>query len=203
MRIWIDPDRLANHEDRPDRGHPGDPAGEPGRRRQDRRSAGPDRPDHEHLPSRSRDAWRRPRNSRRSSSAAPMTAVRSVSPQGRRSASVSPSENSRRRASSTRQAGRRHPDLPVRRRQRGWTSSTASGRRWTASRGVSPTGSTTRSSTTPRNTMHENISEVGHTLLEGVLALVMIVVFVFLQGFRATLSSHCCPSRSRWSPPSR
>ncbi|AGA29864.1 efflux RND transporter permease subunit [Singulisphaera acidiphila] len=34
--------------------------------------------------------------------------------------------------------------------------------------------------------VHENISEVEHTLLES-FALVMIVVFIFLQGFRATI----------------
>ena len=52
MRIWIDPDRLANMRIAPTRGDPGDPAGEPpGRRRQDRRPAGARRaglrvPDH-------------------------------------------------------------------------------------------------------------------------------------------------------------
>jgi hydrophobe/amphiphile efflux-1 (HAE1) family protein len=34
--------------------------------------------------------------------------------------------------------------------------------------------------------VHENISEVEHTLLES-FALVMVVVFIFLQGFRATI----------------
>ena len=44
MRIWIDPDRMANMKIAPTRGDPGDPAGErPGRRRQDRRPAGPHR----------------------------------------------------------------------------------------------------------------------------------------------------------------
>ena len=51
-----------------------------------------------------------------------------------------------------RQAGRRDPDLPVRRRQRPGHHRPGQARRWTGSRRASPRGSTTRSSTTRPNT---------------------------------------------------
>ena len=49
-----------------------------------------------------------------------------------------------------------------------------------------PRGSTTRSSTTRPIMSTRTSSEVQHTLVES-FVLVMIVVFVFLQGFRATI----------------
>jgi len=84
----------VQHEDRAERGDPGDPAGErPGRRRQDRRPAGPDRAglraaDHAQGP-----AGEGGRVSRRSSSAGATTARSSGS-------RTSPASSSRRRTSS-------------------------------------------------------------------------------------------------------
>ena len=61
-----------------------------------------------------------------------------------------------------RQAGRRHPDLPVRRRQRAGHHPHGPRARWTASRRASPRGSTTRSCTT-RPTMWTRTSRRSST----------------------------------------
>ena len=78
-----------------------------------------------------------------------------------------------------------HPDLPVRRRQR-------PGHRPAGPRGDGPAqgelpgGPRLPIAYDTTDYVDENIKEVEHTLIEA-FVLVMIVVFVFLQGFRATI----------------
>ena len=88
--------------------------------------------------------------------------------------------------------------LSVRRRQRSGSSSARSARRWSDSRRAFRKGSTTRSSTTRPSMFDENISEVEQTFVES-FVLVMVVVFVFLQGFRRDDHSDAGDPRRRWS----
>ena len=84
----------GQHEDRPDRGDPGDPAGErPGGRRQDRRPAGPDRAGLRAADHAQGAAGEGEPSSRRSSSAAATTARSSAS-------RTSPASSCRRRTTS-------------------------------------------------------------------------------------------------------
>ena len=66
-----------------------------------------------------------------------------------------------------------------------WTSSSRSARRWTALARNFPEGLEYRIAYDTTLYVRENITEVKDTLIEA-FVLVLIVVFVFLQGFRAT-----------------
>ena len=185
MRIWLDPDRLANSRSRPTEVIQAiQQENRPGRRRQDRRPAGPDRartssPDHA-----SRGGWRRSSEFEeiivRRSDDGSIVRLRDVA----RVELVS--ENYETAGWLDGKPAGAHPDLPVRRRQR-------AGHRQAGPRGDGPAQArnfpegldyTIVYDTTEY--VHENINEVEHTLIEA-FVLVMIVVFVFLQGFRATI----------------
>ena len=83
-----------------------------------------------------------------------------------------------------RQAGRRHPELPVRRRQRAGDHPHVR-EEMDQLKATSRKGSTTRSCTT-RPTSWTRTARRSRTLVES-FVLVMIVVFVFLQSLRATI----------------
>ena len=168
MRIWLDPDRMANMQISPDRGHPGDPAGErPGRRRQDRRPAGPapgrtfELPDHA-----SRGGWRR------SSEFEEIIVRRNDDGSIVRLKDVArvelSSENYETAGYLDGKPAGSDPDLPVRRRQRPGHRRAGPRARWTGSRRASRRGSSTGSPTTRPTTCDENINEVEHTLDRGV-----------------------------------
>ena len=175
------PGRPAHHAGRDRHGHPG---GEPpGGRGQDRRPAGaagaglriPD-PDQG-------AAVERRGIPRRSSSGGGTTARSSGS-------ATSPGSSSTRRTtrppagSAARPPGRcRSTSIPT---PTPWRSSNGSTRAWTVSPGTFPPGLEYRIAYDTTKYVNENIIEVQETLYEALL-LVLLVVFVFLQGVRATL----------------
>ena len=165
MRIWLDPDRMANMRIAPDRGRS---------RRSSRRTvqaaagkiggrpvpAGPgvrvpitvkgrlekvERVRGDHRPPQRRRLDR--------------------PPQGRRPRRARLGELRDGRLLDGKPAGA-HPDLPVRRRQRPGHRRAGPRARWTGSRRASRRASTTRSPTTRPSTSDENINEVEHTLIE-------------------------------------
>ena len=183
MRIWLDPDRMAASSSRPTRSS----------RRSSRRTARRPR-------ARSGPAWSA-RARLRISDPHQRPALEGFgvrghhrAPSGRRLDRPAP----RRRAGragfgelrdlrlAQRQTGRHAPGLPVLRRQ-------CPGHRQAGPREHGPAGQElpvrARSITIAYDTtkyVHENIVEVQETLLEAFL-LVLLVVFVFLQGVRATI----------------
>jgi len=177
--------RLANNEESlPTRGDPGDPAGErPGRRRQDRRPARPHgsgfrAADHGQGAAREGERIRgdhRPSQRRRLDRP----------PQGRRPGRALVGELRDPPATSTasRPAESSSTSTPT---PTPWPSSTRSARRWNRIKKSFPEGLDYTIVYNTTEYVDENIREVEHTLVES-FVLVMIVVFVFLQGFRATI----------------
>ena len=133
--------------------------------------------------SRPRGGSRRSRSSRRSSSAATTTARSSTSP-------TSPASSSTRRT--TRRPAGSTASPPARSRSTSsptptpWTSSRRSAQEMDRLARNFPHGLEYRIAYDTTQYVRENITEVEHTLFEA-FVLVLIVVFVFLQGFRATI----------------
>ena len=186
MRIWLDPTGWPPSSSRRRRSIDGDQVREPaGRRGQDRRPAGAAGAGSSRVPDPGQGtADDASRSSRRSSSGAGTTARSSGSADVARDRARLGELRHRRLAE--RQAGRapcRSTSTPTPTRS---TSSARSARAWTGSPRTSRPASSTASPTTRPSTSARTSYEVEETLLEAFL-LVLLVVFVFLQGVRATI----------------
>ncbi len=185
MRVWLNPDVARapgpDGHRRPERGARAERR-EPGRA--DRRGAGAARPA-AHVHRARAGTPRRGRGVRRTSSCAQNPDGSTVRVQRRRAHRARRRSTTSRTARST--ASRRASSPPSRRPARTRSTwPTASARRWSSSRRRFPPGIDYKISLDTTAPVKAGIREIVETLLEAIV-LVVLVVFVFLQSWRATL----------------